>query len=127
MAGRSHSGWPMLGPGVFASARVCGMLAGPLAQMLHRFRVEDGGTPDAELTAYVEAVVRLARAARSADGTSGIPAEDADATLGAVSVSTAAKVLGRSERAVRARLERGSLAGRKVNGTWLVWLPEEAA
>jgi len=44
-----------------------------------------------------------------------------------VSVSTAAKVLVRSERAVRARLERGSLAGRKVNGTWLVWLPEEAA
>lgn len=120
--------WPLMGPHVVLSPRVAGMIASPLVQLLRRFRAEDGGTPDSELVAFVEAAARLARAqqaAASANGMHGIPQEDDAVTLGAVDTKTAANALNITPRAVTARCVRGSLAGHKVGGSWFVWLPEE--
>ena len=44
-----------------------------------------------------------------------------------VSVHDAARVLGITEDAVRARLRRGSLSGEKIATTWYVFLPDLAA
>jgi len=126
-------------PVVLVSPRVASIVAPVLAQMLRQWRVRDGGTPDAELLATVEAMAALARAhAMSSDkradcGMPGMPmasnsgqAEGTASTLGTVSVTEAATVLGISPRAVRGRLERKTLPGRLVGGVWNVWIPEEA-
>jgi excisionase family DNA binding protein len=55
------------------------------------------------------------------DRTSNRPQQDVDRT--SLSVPEAAKELGITPDAVRARLHRGSLAGVKVGGTWRVFLP----
>lgn len=108
-------------PFVAASPRVCALLAGELAAMLRRWRIEQGVSAPAEVVVFVDAVCQLARAARSGGGSSNVPVEAAAVTM--MPVSEAASVLGIGERAVRARLARGSLAGRRDHaGRWLVLL-----
>lgn len=54
--------------------------------------------------------------------------QDADRMPAAgVEVAEAARRLGVTPDAIRARLHRGTLAGEKVEGTWRVHLPAEAA
>lgn len=121
----------ILTPSVVVSARVASKLAGPLAELLRRYRVVDGGVPDAELTATIEAIGALGRAwresrtpSRAEDGTRGIPHDVPSAMLGAVPVAAAARHLGTTERAVRARCQRGSLPAVKSGGSWFVYLDE---
>src|SRR5919199_1324959 len=46
-------------------------------------------------------------------------------TDGLVELTEAADRLGLSQEAIRKRIHRGTLAGRKVDGRWLVLLPED--
>jgi excisionase family DNA binding protein len=129
------------GPSVVVSARVASMIAPQLVEMLRRYRVVDGGVPDAEVTATVEAITRLGRAWResmtpppldpSADigtsGTSRNAAAEASAMIGLVSVADAARYLGVTERAVRARCQRGTIAAERIGRAWLIDLTDEPA
>lgn len=119
------------GPSVVVGARIAAMLARPLGDMLRRYRTVDGGVPDAELTAIVEAIEVLAREFRSSSdrphtevGTPGMPPDGSAVMLQGVSVQAAATHFGISTRAVRARCQRGSLPAVKAAGVWFVDIEE---
>ncbi len=115
-------------PFVMVTQTVANMIASPLNDLLRKFH-RDGGRPHAELVTTVDAIGKLARLARntapSAAGTPGIPPDDDEDTLGTVSTTAAAEHFGITDRAVRGRCERGSLAATKIAGTWRIWLDPE--
>ena len=123
--------FPLIGPAVLVSPRVAVMLWPAVHEALRRWSSDGGGRLDAELAATVAAWERLARVERqrvtppvSGVGMPGIPADDESGMLGSVNVNEAALELGISGRAVRARLERGTLAGKLLPTGWRVWLQE---
>lgn len=77
----------------------------------------------AELWDALDALALAAERPECSSGTSGtprLPDQPAAQILPTMSTTAAAELLGTTARAVRARLERGTLAGRLAGGTWQV-------
>jgi excisionase family DNA binding protein len=112
-------------PVVLVTPRVSALLS-PWIDALQRDLRRDGGVLDAELAETLAAIANLGRAERarrqrSDCGTFGIPTSDDSAMLQPMlSVAQVAKRLRVSERAVTARIARGSLAAHRVGGRWLI-------
>lgn len=106
------SPYPLLGPSVVIDQR----MALPVSRLLARARREfefDGVTLSADLVELIESVEALANyATRSHAAPKPV---DLDATM---TTADAAALLGISERAVRYRLQAGTLAGTKRSGAW---------
>lgn len=116
-------------PAVVIPARVAALLAPFAGELVRRARARGESVAELEAVAYELDVVRRAVAAAQ-NGTAGTPVGTAGTSrcgspasagdVGLVTVRDAARLFGVGERAVRARLARGTLAGRRVRGRWLV-------
>jgi lysophospholipid acyltransferase (LPLAT)-like uncharacterized protein len=114
---------------VMVSPSVASKLARPLEELV-RSHIRTFGSVDPEVAAFVEAITTLGRAHRarhSADVPHGTVPEPDDGIVVIVNTTAAAARLGISERAVRARLERGTLAGERTVTGWRVYLDKETA
>lgn len=127
----------MAGPfvhGVLVTPEVAAVISPYLRPLLDGIRRDarvNGTTVPAEVTVTLETIATVARAVRAGDVPRdvphGIPQMDLSETLETCTTTEAAKRLGVTERAVRARLQRGTLAGEQSDGRWIVYLSKEAA
>lgn len=120
--------WPLVpGASVIVTAAVAQRL-GPTLVRLAREHQRLHGALDPDVAVTIAAIDRLGRAhaghdAHTATVPVGIPHREPDGIVGTVSTTTAAERLGITPRAVRARLERGTLPGTRLpTGEWRVWL-----
>ena len=119
-----------LGEGVFISTPVAAAFAPVLSRALTDAR-RQGQLVDPAVVDAVELLVVVARhhrnrAALPLDVPHGMPQRTPGEMLDGVNTTTAAQHLGITERAVRARLERGTLAGERTStGAWVVFLDPE--
>ena len=119
-----------LGEGVFVSTPVAAAFAPVLSRALTDARRQHQ-LVDPEVVAAVELISKVARHHRNRaplppDVPHGMPQRAPREMLDGVNTATAAQHLGITERAVRARLERGTLAGERTStGCWVVFLDTE--
>ena len=112
----------MIARGVLLDPAECALVAGVLADGVHRRRAR-GEAIGVELLAVLEEVEVLARAFRaaSAPGNAELPQPDeSDVDHDDVTTSEAAAVLGVSDRRVRQLITDDRLSGRKIRGAWFV-------
>ena len=111
--------------GVVISADVCAAIGPALRSLLDEQQRRNGirALPAiAEALAAIEQVGRAERARRAGELPHGIPQPTPPGIVEGMSTATAARHLGITERAVRARLERGTLAGERTPTGWRVFI-----
>ena len=112
----------MIARGVLLDPAECALVAGVLADGVHRRRAR-GEAIGVELLAVLEEVEVLARAwrATAAPGTAAVPEhDDSDPGPDDVGTQEAADRLGLKPRRVRQLIETGRLSGHKIRGAWFV-------
>lgn len=119
----------VVGPGVLIPPAVASAIAPVLTRALADARRRREHL-DSEVVAAIELLERVGRHHRTRAHVpqpvpAGMPQHRPRETFDGVNTTTAARLLGITERAVRARLERGTLAGERTpNGCWLVFLDD---